>query len=152
MQGFRYASPPACFLVHFQRTIGQIPYRSLCFVMPLSNEKMPIGIGQRAVCKERCQRHRTMVASHTAVPLGFSKWLGKRHHIPGTLPLGKGQELTLSPTVKAGLYFGGARHTSHLLSLASRTVTVGSKHPRAFLYGWLPLSNAYGISFQCNLT
>ena len=21
-----------------------------------------------------------------------------------------------------------------------------SKHPRAFLYGWLPLSNAYGIS------
>ena len=54
MQGFRYASPPACVLVHFQRTIGQIPYRSLCFVMPLSNEKMPIGIGQRAVCKERC--------------------------------------------------------------------------------------------------
>ena len=54
MQGFRYASPPACVLVNFQRTIGQIPYRSLCFVMPLSNEKMPIGIGQRAVCKERC--------------------------------------------------------------------------------------------------
>jgi hypothetical protein len=41
-----------------------------------------------------------------------------------------------------------------------------SKHPRAFLYGWLPLSNAYGISsvatqhkikrlrhfFRCNTT
>ena len=35
---------------------------------------------------------------------------------------------------------------SHLLSLASRTVTVGSQSPRGQLYGWLPLSNAYGIS------
>ena len=25
--------------------------------------------------KERCQRHRTKVASHTEKPLGFSKWL-----------------------------------------------------------------------------
>ena len=35
--------------------------------------------------------------------------------------------------------------TSHLLSLASRTVTVGSKHLKAFLHSWLLLSNAYGI-------
>ena len=39
----------------------------------------------------------------------------------------------------------GVALSSHLLSLASRTVTVGSKNLKAFLYGWLPLSNAYGI-------
>ena len=40
----------------------------------------------------------------------------------------------------------GVAFTSHLLSLASRTVTVGSQSPRGQLYGWLPLSNASGIS------
>ena len=39
----------------------------------------------------------------------------------------------------------GIALTSHLLSLASRTVTVGSRCLKARLYGWLPLSNAYGI-------
>ena len=41
----------------------------------------------------------------------------------------------------------GVALTSHLLSLASRTVTVGSRCLKARLYGWLPLSKAYGISF-----
>ena len=40
----------------------------------------------------------------------------------------------------------GVALSSHLLSLASRTVTIGSQSPGGQLYGWLPLSNAYGIS------
>ena len=36
----------------------------------------------------------------------------------------------------------GIALTSHLLSLASRTVTVGSRCLKARLYGWLPLSDA----------
>ena len=51
-------------------------------------------------------RHRTMVASHTAVPMGTAKWLGKQHHIPGTLPLGKGQEQYMSPTQGQAILLG----------------------------------------------
>jgi len=40
----------------------------------------------------------------------------------------------MSLTYKARLY---------LFGVSSPAI---SKHPRAFLYGWLPLSNAYGIS------
>ena len=84
-----------------------------------------------------------MVASHTAVPLGTAKWLVRAMPTNKTLPLGKGQGLTMSPTIKAGYIIGGCPSTSHLLSLASRTVTVGSRCLRARLYGWLPLSDAY---------
>ena len=59
-----------------------------------------------------------MVASHTAVPLGTAKWLERAAPPFYTLPLGKGQEQHMSPTIKAGLYYWGQSHTSHLLSLA----------------------------------
>ena len=71
-----------------------------------------------------------MVASHTSVPLGTAKWLGKRHHTPGTLPLGKGQEPLMSPTQGQAIIIG--------LPLPPAI----SKHLKAFLYGWLPLSDA----------
>ena len=51
------------------------------------------------------------------------------------------------PLPKGKVLFVGVALTSHLLSLASRTVTVGSRCLKARLYGWLPLSNAYGIIF-----
>ena len=74
-----------------------------------------------------------MVASHTAVPLGTAKWLGKQHHIPGTLPLGKGQVLPMSPTQGQAYIIG------------DNLIPAISQSPRGRLYGWLPLSNAYGI-------
>ena len=49
-----------------------------------------------------------------------------------TLLICKGQELTMSPTIKAGYIIWGAN-----------PIPAISKHPREFLYGWLPLSNAY---------
>ena len=38
---------------------------------------------------------------------GYGEMAGKRHHTNTTLLICKGQELTMSPTVKAGLYLGG---------------------------------------------
>ena len=81
---------------------------------------MLISIGQGTVTKEDAvgqntgsgqqgkdaDRHRTRVASHTAVPMGTAKWLGKQHHIPGTLPLGKGQEQHMSPTQGQAILLG----------------------------------------------
>ena len=78
-------SPHACILVHFQCTIGQIPYRSPLFWSCPS-------------AMRRCQRHRTKVASHTAVPMGTAKWLVRTNHTPRTLPIGKGHTEPLSPT------------------------------------------------------
>ena len=74
-----------------------------------------------------------MVASHTAAPLGGCEMAGKRHHTPKTLPLGKGQEQHMSPTQ------GQAD-----IKRATFAPAI-SKHPKAFLYGWLPLSDAFGI-------
>ena len=51
----------------------------------------------------------------------------------------------MSPTQGQAIFLWGLFLSSHLLSLASRTVTVGSKNLKAFLYGWLPLSDASGI-------
>ena len=38
---------------------------------------------------------------------------GKRHHTPGTLPLGKGQEPLMSPTQGQAYIIGGNPRTSH---------------------------------------
>ena len=84
-----------------------------------------------------------MVASHTAAPLGGCEMAGMRlPPIISACLYGRRHEQLLSLTYSKvpGVWFV---LPSHLLSLASRTVTVGSKHPRAFLYGWLPLSDAY---------
>ena len=54
-----------------------------------------------------------MVASHTEKPLGFSKWLERPNHTPGTLPLGKGQGLLMSPTQGQANINGGNPRTSH---------------------------------------
>ena len=42
-----------------------------------------------------------------------SKWLVKTNHTPRTLLICKGQEQTMSPTVKAGLYYWGNPCPSH---------------------------------------
>ena len=80
-----------------------------------------------------------MVASHTEKPLGFSKWLDRATPIPGTLPLGKGQGLLMSPTQGQAILLGA--------TLAPAI----SKHLKAFVYGWLPLSDASGILFANGL-
>ena len=72
-----------------------------------------------------------MVASHTAVPLGTAKWLGRATPHTRNLAVGKGQGLLMSPTQGQADIIGA--------TLAPAI----SKHPRAFLYGWLPLSDAY---------
>ena len=74
-----------------------------------------------------------MVASHTAVPLGTAKWLVRATPTPETLPLGTGHTQLMSPTQGQAYIIGE--------TLAPAI----SKHPRAFLYGWLPLSDASGI-------
>ena len=47
-----------------------------------------------------------MVASHTAVPMGTAKWLERVTPTPGTLPLGKGQGLLMSPTQGQAVIIG----------------------------------------------
>ena len=54
-----------------------------------------------------------MVASHTETPLCVSKWLGKRHHTPRTLLLGKGHTQHMSPTQGQAYILMGQHHTSH---------------------------------------
>ena len=49
------------------------------------------------VATKKCRRHQTMVASHTAAPLGAAKWLETQPPIL-TLPLGKGLYQPMSPT------------------------------------------------------
>ena len=54
-----------------------------------------------------------MVASHTAAPIGAAKWLERATPTHKTLLICKGQVLTMSPTIKAGLYYWGNLRTSH---------------------------------------
>ena len=44
------------------------------------------------VSKDDAVKYQTMVASHTAVPLGAAKWLDRATPPFYTLPLGKGQD------------------------------------------------------------
>ena len=81
-----------------------------------------------------------MVASHTAVPLGTAKWLERAIPTPVTLPLGKGQGLLMSPTQRQADIIG------------NNSIPAISQPLWGQLYGWLPLSNAYGIFFRCNKT
>ena len=60
---------------------------------------------------------------------------GKSDTPTQNLAVGKGQGLPMSPTVKAGSYFGGI------------SVPAISQPLKGQLYGWLPLSNAYGILY-----
>ena len=60
-----------------------------------------------AVRKEDADRHQTKVASHTAVPMGTAKWLGRTIPTPETLPLGKGHTQTMSPTQGQADIIGG---------------------------------------------
>ena len=82
-----------------------------------------------------------MVASHTAVPLGTAKWLVWDY----------------PPNILACLY--GRRHVLRMSLTYSKVLCVWvspspaiSPYITARLYGWLPLSNASGISFPCNTT
>ena len=76
-----------------------------------------------------------MVASHTEKPLGFSVWLDRATPTTETLLLGKGQGLLMSPTQGQAVFIGAT------------FAPAISKHPRAFLYGWLPLSDTYRYPF-----
>ena len=90
-----------------------------------------------------------MVASHTAVPMGTanqrslfasareSKWLDRADPIRETL-LGKGQGLLMSPTQGQAYIIGG------------NPIPAISKNLKAFLYGWLPLSDAKRHPFLAN--
>ena len=60
-----------------------------------------------AVSKDDAVKHRTKVASHTAVPMGTAKWLVRATPPFYTLPLGKGQEQHMSPT-QGQAYIKGA--------------------------------------------
>ena len=100
-----------------------------------SKERIQLGRLQRG-----CQRHQTKVASHTEKPLGFSKWLGRATPHPEPCLVGKGQGLLMSPTQ------GQADIIWATLAPAISQPLWGQ------LYGWLPLSNAYGISFPCDTT
>ena len=95
----------------------------------VSKERMQLGRLQRG-----CQRHQTKVASHTAVPMGTAKWLVKMDHTSGTLPLGKEHTQHMSPTQRQAYIIGG------------NPIPAISQPLWGQLYGWLPLSNAYGIS------
>ena len=59
-----------------------------------------------AVSKDDAVKHRTKVASHTAVPLGTAKWLVRAIPTHGALPLGKGHGLTMSPTQGQAVIIG----------------------------------------------
>ena len=109
---------------------------SQTFVMPNNRRTLQerITLVMHGMQRNDAYRHQTKVASHTAVPLGTAKWLGRTNHTPGTLPLGKGQGLLMSPTQRQADIIGG------------NLIPAISKNLKAFLYGWLPLSNAYGIS------
>ena len=76
-----------------------------------------------------------MVASHTAVPMGTAKWLVRATPTFYTLPLGKGQGLLMSPTQGQADIIGG------------NSIPAISQPLWGQLYGWLPLSNAYGIPY-----
>ena len=104
---------------------------------------------------KRCQRHQTKVASHTETPLGVSKWLGKRHHIPGTLPLGKGQGPLMSPTQGQAYIIGEATPYQPFRSPYGGSCMAGYHclMPTAFLlvrHNTNLISD--GISFRCNTT
>ena len=73
----------------------------------VSKERMQLGRLQRG-----CQRHRTKVASHTAVPLGTAKWLVWDCPNNNSLPLGRRHEQPLSLTYGKVLGVGVAL-TSH---------------------------------------
>ena len=105
---------PAFVMPNNRRTlhVGIVPGSPIVRKQCQSRQRLKIGVASkmvseasdRAVRKEDAVRHQTKVASHTAVPLGTAKWLGRATSTPGTLPVGKGQGLLMSPTVKAGCY------------------------------------------------
>ena len=100
---------------------------------------------RRTVNNDDAFRHRTMVASHTETPLGVSNQrslFAKRGKVNGwcegcpnniSLPLGRRHEQPLSLTYGK---VPGVWCRSHQ---PFRSPQEGQ------LYGWLPLSNAYGI-------
>ena len=82
-----------------------------------------------------------MVASHTEKPLGFSNQRSL------FAPARESKWLERCRLPKGRLYSnGGDSFPAIYFPSLARTVTVGSQPQEGQLYGWLPLSNAYGIS------
>ena len=71
-----------------------------------------------------------MVASHTETPLGVSKWLVRDYPPYNIACPWVGDMVSSCPL-----------HISKVFCVMSLSPAI-SKHPRAFLYGWLPLSDA----------
>ena len=67
-------------------------------------------------------------------PLGGCEMAGESGIAHGPCRLGKGHTLLMSPTQGQAILLGG------------NLIPAISQSPRGQLYGWLPLSNAYGIS------
>ena len=78
-----------------------------------------------------------MVASHTAVPMGTAKWLVRA--TPHKYNLADMQGTRAAYV---------AYRKGRLISWWSNTIPAISQPQEGQLYGWLPLSNAYGI-FYC---
>ena len=147
------------FMLFFQRE--EMP-QALCLVCDVSNEmplcldciemnkcRQPLCVGYIATeimpqaLDNGSQPYRKAfrffeMAGGRAAPNNIACLYGRRH----------GQPLSLTQRQGFGC---GVALSSHLLSLASRTVTVGSPYLQARLYGWLPLSDASGIFFANDL-
>ncbi len=96
-----------------------------------SKEKMPEASDNDNQPYSRAFRHSEMAGARIAHIISACPWVGDMVSVC-PLPNGKVSDV-------------GGTLSSHLLSLASRTVTVGSQPLWGQLYGWLPLSNAYDI-------
>ena len=92
-----------------------------------------------------------MVASHTETPLGVSKWLVKATPTHGTLPLGKGHGLTMSPTQGQAILLGGNLIPAiYFPSLREQWPLVRSPQGDNCMAGYLCLMPL--ASLFCNLT
>ena len=106
----------------------------------VSKERMQLGRLQRG-----CQRHQTKVASHTAVPMGTANQrslFAKRGKVNGWY----GIALNNIACPWVGDMSGSCPLPKGKVPVVWCRFPAISKHLKAFLYGWLPLSNAYGIS------
>ena len=71
---------------------------------------------------------------------GYGKMAGKDELHTQNLAIGKGHTQLMSPT------------QGQAILLWATLAPAISRCLKARLYGWLPLSNAYGISFLCDKT
>ena len=89
--------------------------------------------GKSGVTIQHREAFNEMMADAYAGKLDFSNLNHPRPAKKGVRLICKGQHQSMSPTTKAGNKNN------------NNSIPAISKHQKAFLYGWLPLSNAHGI-------